>query len=97
MTDIVVTANLAYDRFKFYAARKGSAQANSAAYYRELFMRPHLEVSNGRPTLAYFNPVIRIVAMDGSVKRLEKIAAGIRAAAPGLMVRLIDQAPLSNE
>jgi hypothetical protein len=95
--DIVVTANLAYDRFEFYAARKGTVQADSAAYYRQLFTRPHLEVSNGRPTLAYFNPVVRIVAMDGSVERLEKIAADIHAAAPGLTVRLIDQAPPSNE
>src|SRR5262249_11276897 len=54
------------------------------------------EVSNGRPTLAYFNPVVRIVAMDGSVERLEKIAADIHAAAPDLTVRLIDQAPHSN-
>ena len=78
-------------------ARKGSVQADSAAYYRQLFTRPYLEVSNGRPTLAYFNPVVRIVAMDGSVERLEKIAADIHAAAPGLTVRLIDQAPPSNE
>jgi hypothetical protein len=97
MADIVVTANLAYDRFEFYEARKGSVQADSAAYYRELFTRPHLEVSNGRPTLAYFNPVVRVVAMDGSVERLEKIAEGIHAAAPGLTVRLIDQAPHRNE
>jgi hypothetical protein len=95
--DIVVTANLAYDRFEFYAARKGSIQADSPAYYRELFARPHLEVSNGRPTLAYFNPVVRIVAMDGSVERLEKIAADIHAAAPSLAVRMIDHAPPSNE
>ena len=95
--DFVVTSNLAYDRFEFYAARKGSVQADSAAYYRQLFTGPHLEVSNGRPTLAYFNPVVRIVAMDGSVERLEKIAADIHAAAPGLTVRLIDQAPPSNE
>lgn len=53
-------------------------------------------MSNGRPTLAYFNPVVRIVAMDGSVERLEKIAADIHAAAPDLTVRLIDQAPHSN-
>ena len=79
--------------------RRGKArfQADSAAYYRELFARPYLEVSNGRPTLAYFNPVVRIVAMDGSVARLEKIAEGIHAAAPGLTVRMIDQAPHGNE
>jgi hypothetical protein len=93
--DIVVTSNLAYDRFEFYAARKGSVQADSAA--RQLSARPHLDVSNGRPTLAYFNPVVRIVAMEGSVARLETIAADIHAAAPGLTVRLIDQALPSNE
>src|SRR5580765_6676819 len=37
-------------------------------------------VTKGR----YINPVVRIVAMDGSVERLEKIAADIHAAAPGL-------------
>jgi len=46
--------------------------------------------------LAYFNPVVRIDAMDGSGDRLEKIAADIHAAAPDLRVRLIDQAPHSN-
>ena len=95
--DIVVTSNLAYDRFAFYAARKGSVQADGAAYYRQLAARPHLDVSNGRPTLAYFNPAVRIVALDGSVARLEKIAADVRAAAPGLTVRLIDSAPNSKE
>jgi hypothetical protein len=95
--DIVVTSNLAYDRFAFYAARKGSVQADGAAYYRQLAARPHLDVSNGRPTLAYFNPAVRIVALDGSVARLEKIAADIHAAAPGLTVRLVDQAPNSSE
>jgi len=47
-------------------------------------MRPYLEVSNGRATLAYINPVVRIVAMDGSVERLEKIAADISYCSPGL-------------
>jgi hypothetical protein len=93
----VVTSNLAYDRFDFSVPRKGSNSAKRAAYYRELSSRPHLDVSNGRPTLAYFNPVVRIVALDGSVARLEKIAADVRAAAPGLTVRLIDSAPNSKE
>ena len=75
VADIVVTSNLAYDRFDFSVPRKGSNSAKRAAYYRELSSRPHLDVSNGRPTLAYFNPVVRIVALDGSVARLEKIAA----------------------
>ena len=97
VADIVVTSNLAYDRFDFSVPRKGSNSAKRAAYYRELSSRPHLDVSNRRPTLAYFNPVVRIVALDGSVARLEKIAADVRAAAPGLTVRLIDSAPNSKE
>jgi hypothetical protein len=92
VADIVVTANLAYDRFNFAVPRKGSPLAKRAAYYRDLSALPHLEVSNGRPTLAYFNPVLRIAALDGSVERLEKIAADIRSAAPSLTVRLVDQA-----
>ncbi|HEY9521269.1 MAG TPA: hypothetical protein VIQ39_06950 [Methyloceanibacter sp.] len=60
-------------------------------------MRLHLDVSNGRPTLAHFNPVVRIVALDGSVARLEKIAAEIRAAAPGLTVQLIEPAQKGAE
>jgi len=47
--------------------------------------------------LAYFNPVVRIVALDGSVARLEKIAAEIRAATPGLTVQLIDPAQKGAE
>jgi hypothetical protein len=89
--DIAVTSNLAHDRFDFSQPRKGSA----AAFYRHLLSQPHLEVSNGRPTSGYFNPVLRIVALDGSVARLQKIAGDIRAAAPGLTVRLVEQ-PASN-
>jgi hypothetical protein len=47
-------------------------------------------VSNGRPTLAYFNPVLRVVAMDGAVDRLNQIATEIEKAAPSLTVRLIE-------
>jgi hypothetical protein len=68
-----------------------------ADYYRALSSRPHLDVSNGRPTMGYFNPVVPIVALDGSVDRLNKIAAAIRAAAPGLTVQLIEPPPKSNE
>jgi hypothetical protein len=95
--DIVVTANLTYDRFDFAVPRKGSPLAKRAAYYRDLSALPHLDVSNGRPTLAYFNPVVRIIALDGSVERLERIAADIRAAAPSLTVRLIDQAQSAKQ
>ena len=43
--DFVVTSNLAYDRFEFYAVRKGSVQADSASYYRQLSARPHAAAS----------------------------------------------------
>jgi hypothetical protein len=48
MADIVVTSNLAYDRFALDAAPSGMA-----AYYRGLSAKPHLDVSNGRPTVGY--------------------------------------------
>jgi Dolichyl-phosphate-mannose-protein mannosyltransferase len=96
--DIVVTSNLAYDRFDFAVPRaEDSPLAARAAYYRELSALPHIDVSNGRPTLAYFNPVLRVVALDGSVERLEKIAAEIHAAAPSLSLRLTGQAPSSKQ
>jgi hypothetical protein len=60
--DIVVTAKLAYDRFKNYAARKDSVSI--ADYYRRLSALPHLDVFNGRPTFGYFTPVLRIVARE---------------------------------
>jgi hypothetical protein len=43
MADIVITSNLAYDRFALDDAPRAMA-----AYYRELSSRPHLDVSNGR-------------------------------------------------
>jgi hypothetical protein len=52
----------------------------------------HLEVSKGRPTIGCFNPMLRMVALDGSVERLKRIAEQIRAAAPTFTVRLIEQA-----
>ena len=58
--DIVVTAKLAYYRFKNYAARKDSVSI--ADYYRRLSALPHLDVFNGRPTFGYFTPVLRVVA-----------------------------------
>ncbi len=71
MADIVVTSNLAYDRFALDAAPGGMAD-----YYRALASRPHLDVSNGRPTMGYFNPVVRVVALDGSVDEAEQDRRG---------------------
>jgi hypothetical protein len=90
MADIVVTANLAYDRADNYLSPRDPDPQSMAGYYRGLFSRPYLEVSNGRPTLAYFNPVLRVVAMDGAVDRLNQIATEIEKAVPSLTVRLIE-------
>lgn len=89
--DLVLTANLAYGRVFNYAAQKTSGPV--ADYYRGLNALPRLDVSNGRPTLGYFNPVLRVIAMDGSVERLKHIAESIQAAAPSFTVRLFQRNP----
>jgi hypothetical protein len=37
--------------------------------------------------------VLRIVALDGNIERLQQISAAITAAAPEFKVRLIDRKP----
>lgn len=54
--------------------------------YADLFKRPYLEVSNGRPAFAFFNPVFRIVALDGDEAHLARLAAALRSQYPGLSV-----------
>ena len=73
--------------------RKDRVSRPTGSYYRRLNALPHLDVSNGRPTLGYFNPVLRIVALDGNIERLQQISAAITAAAPEFKVRLIDRKP----
>jgi hypothetical protein len=85
-SDIVVTSNFAYDRFKDYSASQALA---GTAFYQGLDALAHIDVTNGRPSLGYFNPVLRIVALDGRVDRLSEIAEAIRAAAPTFDVRLV--------
>jgi hypothetical protein len=75
-----------------YFAPKDPTPESMAGYYRGLNALPHLEVSSGRPTMGYFNPALRVVALDGSVERLKTLAEQIRAAAPTFTVRLIEQA-----
>jgi hypothetical protein len=41
--------------------------------------------------LGHFNPALRIVAMDGSVDRLNEIAEAIHVAAPAFTLRLIER------
>jgi len=89
----VVTANLTYDRYENYAARHAPVSTPTADYYNELNALPHLDVSNGRPSRGYFNPVLRVVAMDGRVERLDEVAEKIRAAAPDFDVRMVQQGP----
>ena len=89
--DLALTANLTYDRFGNHAGRNDPVSRPARAYYRGLNGFPHLDVSNGRPTLGYFNPVLRIVAMDGDAGRLEGIAEAILAAAPDFTVKLFDR------
>ena len=89
--DVVVTSNLTYDRCESYAARQDPLLTQPACYYHGLSALPHLDVSNGRPSLGYFNPVLRIVAMGGRVERLNEIADAIRAAAPAFTIRMEQQ------
>jgi hypothetical protein len=44
----------------------------------------------GRPSFAFFNPVIRIVALDGNSARLAPIAASLRQSAPDLKVKRVN-------
>lgn len=92
-TDIVVTSNMTYDRYDSYAAHNAPVLKRPAGYYYELNALPHLDVSNGRPSRGYFNPVLRVVAMDGRPERLDQIAETIGAAAPDFDVRMVRQGP----
>lgn len=89
--DIVATANFTYDRFVEYGARvKRPAARQAAAYYKNLATLPHLDISNGRPSFGFFNPVIRLVALDGRVDQLQDLARAINTTAPNLTVDLIE-------
>jgi hypothetical protein len=91
-TALLVTSNLAYARYGALATAdlQGHEIRGLAARYAELFRRPYLEVSNGRPTFAFFNPVLRIVAVDGDATHLERLAAALRGEYPGLRLTLVN-------
>ena len=79
-TDLVVTANFTYDRFLRYgylASQPKSTRA-AAAYYSALFRLPCIEVDNGRKSFGFFNPAIKIVALD-SADSLLRVAEAIRS------------------
>jgi hypothetical protein len=93
--DIVVTSSFAYERFAQFggAPEEPGPTRAKAAYYAALFKLPYLEVTNDRPSFAFFNPVLRIVALDGNGNRLSPIAAALQHDAPNLNVRSVNTEP----
>ena len=82
--DVFVTSSFRYARFTDAGARAQRWRTRDMAdRYAALFEKPYLEVTNGRPTYAFFNPVLRIVALDGDPARLQPIAAKLRRRHPG--------------
>lgn len=90
--DIFVTSSFAYDRFAQFGAAPEQPEPTraKAAYYAALFKLPYLEVASGRPSYAFFNPVLRIVALDGNGDRLAPIAAALRRDAPNLTIQFVN-------
>ena len=93
--DIFVTSSFTYDRFGAISTSHGQSRRTRQrrAFYAALFNEPYLDVTNGRPAYAYFNPIIRIVALDGDAGRLVPIAAALRRAAPSFSVRFVNTPP----
>ena len=92
--DIVVTANLVYDRFRSYAARKDWVSRPTGSYYRRLNALPHLDVSNGRPTLGVFQPCAQDRGARGQYRAAcSESRRPSTAAAPEFKVRLIERRP----
>ncbi len=93
--DIFVSSSFAYERFAQFggAPEEPDPTRTKAAYYAALFKLPYLEVANGRPSFAFFNPVLRIVALDGNGNRLSRIAAALQHDAPNLNVRFVNTEP----
>ncbi len=89
---IFVTSSLNYDRYVRFGLTEGQIERTHAraVYYDGLFKLPYLEAENGRPALAFFNPTLRIVALDGNAGRLEPIAEALRQSAPNLHVRFVN-------
>ena len=90
----MVTAKLAYDRFKNYAARKDSVSKPVAGYYRRLNALPHSMYSTDGP-LSDISPRCSGSSPERSAERLEQISAAIEAAASDFKVRLIQPRALN--
>jgi 4-amino-4-deoxy-L-arabinose transferase-like glycosyltransferase len=91
--DILVTSNFTYDRYTRFgdASMQPKDTRSVAAYYAYMFQQPYLEVNNHRPSYGFFNPVIRIVELDGRRDRLDEIAAALRRSHPTLDLKFSTQ------
>jgi len=89
--DIVVTSSLRYERFAQYGAdpHQSLSIRMRAQYYTELLRLPHLDVTSGGPQFSFFNPELKVVALDGNIARLQSIAEALHAAMPRLQVHLV--------
>ena len=74
--NLFVTSSFRYERYIRFGDKPFQREfaRYRTDYYKALFQLPYLEVTNGRPSFAFFNPVIRIVALDGDVHHLETVA-----------------------
>jgi dolichyl-phosphate-mannose-protein mannosyltransferase len=96
-SNIFVTSSFAYERFARPNANERGPSSTKPAAYAAIFTLPYIQVSNGRPAFGWFNPVMRIVALDGDTDHLKSIATALTAAAPSLSVRLANAgAPLEQ-
>ena len=87
-TALLVTSSLVYDRYVGLGA--ADMQPHETRGRANYFAQPYLEVSNGRPAFAFFNPVFRIVALDGDAEHLQRLAAKLRRQYPNLSVTLLN-------
>ena len=86
--DVLVTSSFTYGRYaQFGNINQPKKTRAVATYYADLFKLPYLEVVSGRPSYGFFNPVIRIIALDGRSDRLVPIAAALRRSDPTLELR----------
>jgi hypothetical protein len=89
---LLVTSSFVYDRYGALAAAdlQSDEIRGRGARYANYLSHPYLEVSNGRPAFAFFNPVFRLVALDGDTAHLRRLAAALRAKYPDLTLSLVD-------
>ena len=83
---------LNYERYVRFGLTEGQIERthSSAVHYDELFKLPYLEADNGRPSFAFFNPALRVVALDGNAERLKPIAQALQREAPNLRVTFVN-------